>query len=158
MLRQFLARMRALWRGLSRPSQLDTEMDEEMRFHVEMEADRLVRERHLDPAEARRQAAVAFGGVEKWKEEGRDVLLLQWIDHISLDCKLGVRMLVKQPSLTLIGAFAMTVAIAIGAIGFELVSQFLRSSLPFDNGARIVSIEFATERATVPEKAGMLDP
>ena len=38
---RLLARLRALWRGVSRPSQLDAEMDEEMRFHVEMQADRL---------------------------------------------------------------------------------------------------------------------
>ena len=151
----WLARLRALWRGVARPTQLDAEMDEEMKFHVEMEVDRLIRERRLDPVEARRQAYVAFGGVEKWKEEGRDVRALQWIDHISLDCKLGIRMLIKHPSLTLIGVFSMTVAIAIGATAFELISQFLQRSLPFENGERIVSVEFATERASVPEKAGI---
>ena len=56
---RLLARLRALWRGVVRPSQLDAEMDEEMRFHVEMQADRLIRERNLDPVEARRQAYVA---------------------------------------------------------------------------------------------------
>ena len=152
-----LARLRALWRGLSRPSQLDTEMDEEMRFHVEMEADRLVRDRHLDPVEARRQAAVAFGGVEKWKEAGRDTRGLQWLDHVSIDCRLGVRMLVKHRSLTLVGAFAMTVAISIGAIAFEVITQFLHSSLPFEDGERVVSIEFATETPTIPEKAALHD-
>ena len=152
---RYLARLRALWRRVSRPSQLDAEMDEEMKFHVEMESARLMRERNLDPVEARRQAFVAFGGVEKWKEAGRDVRLLRWLDHIWLDCKLGVRMLIKHPSLALIGAFSMTVAIAIGAVGFELISQFLQASLPFENGDRVVSIEFATERASVPEKAGI---
>jgi hypothetical protein len=39
-------------------------MDEEMRFHVEMEAERLVRERGLEAGEAQRQARVAFGGEE----------------------------------------------------------------------------------------------
>jgi putative ABC transport system permease protein len=154
---RLLARLRALWRGMVRPSQLDAEMDEEMAFHVEMQADRLIRERNLDPVEARRQAYVAFGGVEKWKESGRDVRALQWLDHISLDCKLGVRMLVKHPSLTLIGVFSMTVAIAIGAAAFEVISQSLNPALPFENGHRVVSIEFATERPSVPEKAGVHD-
>jgi putative ABC transport system permease protein len=63
-----LARARSLWRGLRRPEQLEAEMDEEMRFHIDMEAERLVRERGLQPDEARRQAAVAFGGVDKHKE------------------------------------------------------------------------------------------
>jgi hypothetical protein len=49
-----------LWRALWRSDQLDAAMQEEMRFHIEMEAERLVREQHLNPREARRQAYVAF--------------------------------------------------------------------------------------------------
>ena len=87
-----LARLRALWRGTTRASQLDAEMDAEMRAHVEMHAERL-RERGLDAAEARRQAYVAFGGVEKWKEAGRDTRGTRWLEAIALDCWLGMRML-----------------------------------------------------------------
>jgi hypothetical protein len=53
-------RMRALWRALWRSEQLETDMQNEMRFHVEMEAERLVGEQGLDPREARRRAFVAF--------------------------------------------------------------------------------------------------
>jgi hypothetical protein len=58
------ARLRAVWRALRRGDRLDAEMHEEMRFHVEQEAERLMRERRLDRREAWRQARVAFGGVE----------------------------------------------------------------------------------------------
>lgn len=40
----------------------ESRMDEEIRFHVEMETDRLVREEGLESREARRRALVAFGG------------------------------------------------------------------------------------------------
>ena len=60
------ARARAFWSAWWRRDQLDAAMSEEMRFHIEMEADRLTRERGLDPREARRRALVAFGGVEKY--------------------------------------------------------------------------------------------
>src|SRR5688572_7795200 len=148
-----LARLRALWRSLTRSSRLDAEMDEEMRFHVEMQADRLARERSLDPAEARRQAYVAFSGVEKWKAEGRNTRGGRWLDHLSLDTRLGLRMLIKHRSLTLIGVFAMTVAVAIGATLFEVISEALTPALPFPQGERVVSIEFATERVSVPAQA-----
>ncbi|MGH9218714.1 MAG: permease prefix domain 1-containing protein, partial [Vicinamibacterales bacterium] len=153
MLAGLLARLRARWRTLSRSSQLDTEMDDEMRFHVEMQAERLARERRLDPDEARRQALVAFGGVEKWKEEGRDTRGGRWLDHLSLDTRLGLRMLLKHRSLTLIGAFSMTVAVAIGATLFEVIAEMLTPALPFPQGERVVSIEFGTERASIPEQA-----
>ena len=48
------ARVRAVWRV--RSDQLETEMQEEMRSHVEMETDRLMRDYGLDQDEARRQA------------------------------------------------------------------------------------------------------
>jgi putative ABC transport system permease protein len=150
-----IARIRALWRSLSRSSQLDAEMDEEMRFHVEMQAERLARERRLDGDEARRQAHVAFGGVEKWKEAGRDARGTQWIDATLLDCKLGLRMLIKHRSLTLVAAFSMAISIAVGALAFEVISEALTRTLPFEHGDRVISIEFATEQASVPQKAGL---
>ena len=83
-----------------------------MRFHVEMHAERLAKERHLDPAEARRQAYVAFGGVEKWKEAGHDTRGYAMDRHgIAWTARIGLRMLVKHRSLTIIGAFTMTVTI-----------------------------------------------
>ena len=149
--------MTTWWRHFTNASQLDAEMDEEMRFHVEMQAERLMRERGLDRAEARRQAHVAFGGVEKWKAEGRDSRGGRWLDHLSLDTRLGLRMLIKHRSLTLIGVFAMTVAVAIGATLFEVISEALTPALPYPQGERIVSVEFATEQASVPAQARIDD-
>ena len=122
---------RAIWRVLWRSKQLDADMQEEMRFHVQMEAERLARVEGLNPEEARRQAYVRFGGVEKYKEEGREARGLYWLDGVSLDARLGVRMLVKHRWLTLVGGFAMTVAIAIGATAFEVISDLLDPALPF---------------------------
>jgi hypothetical protein len=46
-------------------------MDDEMRLHIELEAAELARS-GITPDEARRQARVAFGGVDRFKEESRD--------------------------------------------------------------------------------------
>ena len=140
----FWIRARSLWRALTRAGQLDAAMDDEMRFHVDMEADRLAREEGLDPREAKRRALVAFGGVEKFKEAGRDARGLRWLDVLSLDARLGIRMLVKHRGLTLVGTFAMAVAIAVGATAFEAFSQVLQPALPFTGGDRIVALRFAT--------------
>jgi hypothetical protein len=45
----------------------EADMDEELRFHLEMEADKLARSEGLSREEARRRAGVAFGGVERFK-------------------------------------------------------------------------------------------
>lgn len=137
-------RLRAVWRVLWRSHQLETEMQDEMRFHVEMEAARLVRERGLDPIEARRQAHVRFGGVEKYKEAGRDARGRQWLDAIALDARFGVRMLVKHRGLSLIGGFAMAVTIAIGATFFEVMTEVINPALPLEEGARVVAVQHAS--------------
>jgi putative ABC transport system permease protein len=149
---QLPARIRSLWRSLARARQLDAEMDEEMRFHVEAHAERLMRDGRLDASEARRRAYVAFGGVEKYKEEGRDTRGLRWVDAISLDMRLGMRMLMKHRGLTMVGGFAMAVAIAIGATGFEMFSQLLGGTLPFEGGDRVVALQYVSGGSGNPQR------
>jgi putative ABC transport system permease protein len=134
------ANLRAFWRGARRPAHLDTDMDDEMRFHVEMETQRL-QQRGLDAAEARRQAAIAFGGVEKYRGAGRDALGLTWLRGFSTDLKLGTRMLRKYPGLTVVGILALSLAIGAGAAYLEFVNDLYRPTLPFADGARLVGIQ-----------------
>src|SRR5262245_65457521 len=113
--RRVATRIGTYWRVLTGGDDVASEMHDEMQFHVEMEAERLQREQGLPPQEARRRALVSFGGVEKYKEAGRDVRGLRWVDAILLDSRFGMRMLVKHRGLTVVGVFAMAVAIAVGA-------------------------------------------
>ena len=137
---------RAVWRVLRRSQQLEADMQEEMRFHLQQEADRLAQVYELNPEEARRQALVRFGGVEKYKEEGREARGLYWLEGLSLDARLGVRMLVKHHWLTLVGGVAMTVAIAIGATTFEVINALLDPTLPFPQGDRVVAVKYVAAK------------
>ncbi|CAN5345247.1 ABC transporter permease [soil metagenome] len=58
-----------------------------------------------------------------------------------LDFKLGARMLVKYPGLTLVGSLGMAVAIAIGAGVFSVLSTIVDPTLPLDEGDRIVALQ-----------------
>ena len=58
-----------------------------------------------------------------------------------LDWKLGARMLVKYPALTIIGGLSLAAAIAIGVVGIELAGELLYKRLPFDGGSRVVRLE-----------------
>jgi predicted permease len=139
MLTQLLGRARAIWRVFWRSRQLERDMQDEMRFHVEMEAERLGRERDLAPSEARRQAHIRFGGIESHKEKGRDARGRRWLDVLAHDSRLGARMLVKHRGLTLVGGFAMAVAIGLGATAFEVLNETV-SPLPIEDGDRVVAI------------------
>ena len=135
-------RARAIWRVLWSSRQLERDMQDEMRFHIEMEAERLERERRLAPTDARRQAHIRFGGIESLKEAGRDVRGRRWLDALAFDSRLGARMLVKNRGLTLVGGFAMAVAIGLGATTFEVLNEMV-SPLPIEEGDRVVAIRDA---------------
>ena len=130
------ARVRLIFGG----DDAEARMNEEIGFHVDMEADRLQREEGLDPAEARRRAVLAFGGVEAHKEELRHTRPLAWLGGMKLDLKLGLRMLVKYPGLTLVGGLAMAFAIWLGAVTFVLIDQVMDPELPLPDGDRVVRI------------------
>ena len=119
----------------------ESRMHDEFRFHVEMETDRLMRAKGLAPDEARRQALAAFGGVEKHKEALRDGRGLAWLSGMSLDLKLGGRMLLKYPGLTLAGGLAIAVAIGIGAGWYDLMGKLMAPAIPLPEGDRVVLIE-----------------
>jgi predicted permease len=137
---RLLARLRSYARQLRGRDRIYAEMDEEMRFHIDMEAQRLQREDGLDPAEARRRASVAFGGVEKYREAGHEARGLAWLGGASLDVRLGVRMLRKHPGLALVGVLGMAVAIAVAAGVFSLVRTMTDPAIPLHEGERIVKV------------------
>jgi predicted permease len=58
-----------------------------------------------------------------------------------LDWKLGARLLLKHPALTIIGGLTLAAAIAIGVVGIELAGELLYKRLPFDEGSRVVRLE-----------------
>ncbi len=135
------AMLRSYWYGLRKPAQLDSDMADEMRFHIDMETQRLVTTRGLPPDEARRQAAIAFGGVEKYRGAGRDALRFTWARGLPVDVKLGLRMLSKSPGLTVVALFALTLAIGAGAGYLEFMRDMLHGRLPFPDGDRVVGIQ-----------------
>ena len=131
---------RARLRLLLRRDAAEARMDEEIGLHIEMETGRLMREQGLDRHAARRQALVAFGGIDKHKEALRDDRGLAWLGGLRLDLKLGMRMLVKYPGLTLVGGLSLAFAICVGSAAFELLTQTLRPTLPLPDGDRLVGI------------------
>jgi len=110
------ARLRLLHRHAA-----ESRIDDEIRFHVDMETERLVREQKLEPDEARRRALVAFGGVQQHRETLREGRGTAWFSGMSLDLKLGVRMLRKYPGLTIVGGLAMAFGVWVGAVTFHMM-------------------------------------
>jgi putative ABC transport system permease protein len=58
-----------------------------------------------------------------------------------LDWKLGTRMLLRYPALTIIGGLSLAAAMTMGAMGIEVAGELLYKPLPFDEGSRVVRLE-----------------
>jgi putative ABC transport system permease protein len=145
------ARLRLLFR-----TEAEARMEEEIRFHLQMETEKYLRE-GLSPQEARRRAVLAFGGVEGHKEAMRDGRTFGWASGLSLDLRLGLRMLAKYPGLTLVGSLAITFAIWVGVGIFEFGSQVVFPKLPFDDGDRVVGIRSWDAAGSEMEMPGLHD-
>lgn len=65
-----------------------------------------------------------------------------------LDVKLGIRMLVRHPALTVVAGLAMAFAIAAGAATFEAVQRLTSPTLPLPEGERIVGLNYWDARAS----------
>jgi predicted permease len=139
------------------PRASETRTDEEFRFHLDMETDRLVREEGLSRDEARRRAHAAFGGLRNHQESMRDGRGLAWLGGLTLDVKLGGRMLVKYPGLTLIGGLAMAFGIWFGAVTFQMFAMITTTRLPLPQGDRIVRVEVWDSKALNEEDRTLYD-
>jgi predicted permease len=115
-------------------------MDEELRFHMEMEAAKLVRA-GAAPDEAARGAAATLGGVERTKDEVRDARGLAWIFGSRLDFTLGLRMMRKHPALTIVGGIGMAVGVAVSVGMLVFIRANIYPTIPLDEGDRIVALE-----------------
>ena len=143
MISGIIARARSLWEAIRRRPDVEAEMNDEFRTHMEMRADDLKRT-GLTSSAARRQARLEFGSTERYKDEARASRGLKRVDQLGvswLDFKLGFRMLARYPGLTLVGGLSMAFAIWVGAGAFELIKQVLSPTLPFSEGDRIVGLQ-----------------
>ncbi len=143
-------------RALVRTRDVDRELDEELAFHLEMETQKNMRA-GMTPEEAKREAKLAFGAVGKARGETRDARWLPWFPDLSLDFKLGGRMLVKYPGLTLVGGLAMAFAIWVGVMTFEMVTMLGNPKLPLPNGDRIVKMRLWNTQESHDESRAVYD-
>jgi predicted permease len=118
----------------------EAELSREIQSHLQLLEDEFV-SNGIPRDEARLAARRAFGGVEQAKEHQRDARGFRWLEDSRIDLKLGVRMLVKYPVMSIIGGAGLAVGVALGAAFFAMLYSLFYATLPVEGGDRIVALE-----------------
>ena len=137
MLAEWFARMRFFITGKRR-----IEVDEELQFHIERQVEENLAA-GMSGTEARRQAAIAFGGHERTREQCWEQRPSWTLELLLRDIRFAVRGLWKNPGLTCVSV--LTLALAIGATStiFSLLSQAILQTLPVRDPNQLVVLSSA---------------
>ena len=126
------ARFRSWLRASLGRARMESDMDRELRFHLERRAEDLIRG-GIPEEEARRQARAEFGGVEARKDECREAVGLRLLDDARADFRYTFRMLRQSPTFSVVAIVSLALGIGANTAIFTLMEAALWKTVPVKN-------------------------
>jgi predicted permease len=132
------ARLIRRLRSLLTSRQEDVELDEEMRFHLEMETENGV-QRGLTREEAELEARRAFGGGQ-FRDASRDARGVRPVEDFLQDVRVGSRGIIRQRTYAVVAVATLALGIGATTALFAAVYRVLLQPFPFPEPDRIVTL------------------
>ena len=122
------SRVRTWWRAVRHGADVDAQVDEELRFHIESFAEDLARS-GLSRDEAIRRAKAELGSVAARKEDCRAAWGTRWFDELRGDLQYAVRKLAKSPGFAAVAIGSLALGIGANTTIFTIARQVLLDKL-----------------------------
>jgi predicted permease len=124
-------------RGLFLKNRAERELDDEVRFHLEMQAEDN-RRAGMNPADARYAAMRSFGGVERMKETFRERRTFAFVETVVQDIAHGARALGRRPGFTMAAGLSLALGIGVTTAIFTILNAVALRPLPYADSDRLI--------------------
>jgi len=126
-------------RAIFRRSRVEQELDEELRFHLDRQAEKHFRT-GTAPQEAARRARLDLGGLDQVKEETRDARGVSAIEASLRDLRYAARVLRKSPAFTAVAVLSLALGMGANTAIFQLVDAVRLRTLPVQNPGELAEV------------------
>ena len=136
MLQRWFASLTLRLRSLFQKKTVEEDFDEELRFHLEKQVEQFVAQ-GMSPREARSAAMKLLGGVDRQKEQLRELWQFRWLENLLRDVSFSARLLRRSPGFTTVAWLTLALGVGANTAVFSLINGLLLRPLPVPHAEQL---------------------